>query len=277
MAKIIPFRRVIPNDRTCPGHRPFSIFNFQSSKRSGYNEGSVLTQTATVVQDGEPFLVGDWLVDPTLNRLTRGYETVQLEFKAMKVLLCLVNHAGELVPKDVILDKVWQTEFVSDNTLQRRIAELRAAFGDDAGSPRYIETVRTRGYCLIGPVRAVDVPRESSESARFWLISDGSSIALQPGATVIGRAADADMVIRSPKVSRRHARIAVGTDRCVLEDLGSTNGTWVNGDRLEAPRELVHGDRIRIGRGARVYQFASSDPDAETVPSVATTSSPDPE
>lgn len=233
------------------------------------------TQPATIALSGEPFRVGEWTVEPALNRLTRDQQTLRLERKAMEVLLCLVGRAGEVVSKQNLLDEVWRTEFVSDNTLQRRIAELRAAFGDDAGSPRYIETVRGRGYCLIAQVRAVGVPGDGGAPARFWLLSDQSSIPLRSSAAVIGRGADADVVIRSPKVSRCHARIIVGTDRCVIEDLGSTNGTWVNGDRLKRPRELVHGDRIRIGRGTRVYQFAISDPDAETVPSVSAPSTGD--
>jgi DNA-binding winged helix-turn-helix (wHTH) protein len=237
-----------------------------------YNDRSVLTQSATIAPSGEPFLVGEWLVDPSLGRLSRGTQTVRLELKAMAVLLCLVDRAGEVVSKRDLFDAVWRTEFVSDNTLQGRIAELRGAFGDDAGSPRYIETVRTRGYRLIAPIRAAGTIGDCGAPARFWLISEGSSIPLQPGEAVLGRATDADIVIRSPKVSRSHARIVVGTDRCVLEDLGSTNGTWVNGDLVTSPRELAHGDRIRIGRGERIYQFASSDPDAETVPSVASSS-----
>jgi WD40 repeat protein/DNA-binding winged helix-turn-helix (wHTH) protein len=106
----------------------------------------------TALQEAEPFLVGDWLVEPRLNRLTRGDSSVQLELKAMDVLLCLAAHAGEVVSKHELFDAVWQTEFVSDNTLARRIADLRDAFGDDAQNPRYIETIRKRGYRLIAGV-----------------------------------------------------------------------------------------------------------------------------
>ena len=93
-----------------------------------------------------PFRLGDWLVEPRLNRLSLAGVTVQLELKAMDVLLCLVEHAGELVTKADLVDAVWQTEFVSDNTLANYVAVLRSAFGDDAHEPRYIETIRKRGY-----------------------------------------------------------------------------------------------------------------------------------
>jgi DNA-binding winged helix-turn-helix (wHTH) protein/WD40 repeat protein len=116
----------------------------------------VSTEFATILQEGESFLLGGWRVEPTLNRLSRGGEAIQLEHKAMDVLLCLVEHAGELVGKHDLLDAVWQTEFVSDNSLQRRVANLREALGDDAQDPRYIETIRKRGYRLIAEVAAID-------------------------------------------------------------------------------------------------------------------------
>jgi DNA-binding winged helix-turn-helix (wHTH) protein len=112
----------------------------------------------SVLEAAEPFLVGDWLVEPTLNRLTRGDTSVQLELKAMDVLLCLAEHAGEVVSKHELFDAVWQTEFVSDNTLARRVADLRDAFGDDAQNPRYIDTIRKRGYRLIAYVNVTGAP-----------------------------------------------------------------------------------------------------------------------
>ncbi|MCK5376243.1 MAG: winged helix-turn-helix domain-containing protein, partial [Acidobacteria bacterium] len=118
----------------------------------------------TILEAPEPFLVGAWLVEPTLNRLTHGDTSVQLELKAMDVLLCLAAHAGEVVPKHQVLDAVWQTEFVSDNTLARRIAELREALDDDAQNPRYIETIRKRGYRLIAEVSAAGVPAETGSA-----------------------------------------------------------------------------------------------------------------
>jgi len=64
-----------------------------------------------------PFRLGEWLVEPRLNRLTRGGESIQLELKVMDVLLCLAEHVGELVERQQIIDRVWATEFISDNTL----------------------------------------------------------------------------------------------------------------------------------------------------------------
>jgi WD40 repeat protein/DNA-binding winged helix-turn-helix (wHTH) protein len=108
-------------------------------------------------------------VEPRLNRLGRGGTKVQLSFKTMDVLVCLAGRAGELVTKRELMDAVWQVEFVSDNTLTKRIAELREALGDDAKNPRYIETITKRGYRLIAevesPERRVPSLMESAPAA----------------------------------------------------------------------------------------------------------------
>ncbi len=56
-----------------------------------------------------------------------------------------------------------------------------------------------------------------------------------------------DVVLPDPEVSRRHAALRVTDGRLVVEDLGSTNGTFVNGEQITGPRELELGDEVRFG------------------------------
>ena len=63
---------------------------------------------------------------------------------------------------------------------------------------------------------------------------------------VVGRSSDLDMVLVEEMVSRKHARIAYEGDQIIIEDLGSTNGTQVNGETVQS-RTLSDGDRITIG------------------------------
>ncbi|MCZ6544882.1 MAG: FHA domain-containing protein [Chloroflexi bacterium] len=80
-----------------------------------------------------------------------------------------------------------------------------------------------------------------------WDDSGGAeSRELTLGELVVGRQADCDIVLSDPQASRRHARIRVDEAAAVLEDLGSRNGVFVNGERVEAV-ELQSGDEIRIG------------------------------
>jgi len=68
-------------------------------------------------------------------------------------------------------------------------------------------------------------------------------------AVLIGRAADCQLRLDDDDyVSTRHARIARGPDGYVLEDLGSTNGTFVNNHRISSPTPIAIGDTVRIGR-----------------------------
>ena len=95
------------------------------------------------------FRLGEWLVRPSLGRLNGPAGKVRLEPRAMEVLRCLAAHAGEVVSRQKIIDAVWQQEFVGDAAVSGAVVKLRGALGDDARSPRFIETVSKRGYRLV--------------------------------------------------------------------------------------------------------------------------------
>jgi DNA-binding winged helix-turn-helix (wHTH) protein len=82
----------------------------------------------------------------------QGETEIRLEPKAMEVLSCLAAHVGEVVSKRTLIDEVWKTEFIAENTLTGAIAKIRSALGDDAHEPIYIQTISKRGYRLIGEV-----------------------------------------------------------------------------------------------------------------------------
>jgi pSer/pThr/pTyr-binding forkhead associated (FHA) protein len=67
------------------------------------------------------------------------------------------------------------------------------------------------------------------------------------GSLVIGRADDADLTLADAGVSRSHARVSDDAGGASIEDLGSSNGTFVNGERVEGSRALGDGDQIQLG------------------------------
>ena len=85
---------------------------------------------------------------------------------------------------------------------------------------------------------------------------------LQQGENIIGRAPEAQVRIRSTKVSRQHARILVEDDSATIEDLGSKNGTFLDGSRVERPTPLAHGDQLRLGQLAALLEVVVSDDDS---------------
>jgi S-DNA-T family DNA segregation ATPase FtsK/SpoIIIE len=93
----------------------------------------------------------------------------------------------------------------------------------------------------------------------------GSVHLLAPGAVaVIGRAGD--LRVDDPDVSREHCRVALAPDGAIVEDLGSTNGSWVDGRRTEAPTPLPYGGLLRVGESTLTLVPAS----APAAPVVAT-------
>ncbi len=93
----------------------------------------------------------------------------------------------------------------------------------------------------------------SSGSFKLTLVNTQSStppkeFELIKPEVVIGRDDGVEIVISTPAVSRRHARLMLEGDAYAIEDLGSSNGTFVNGDRLIGRRKLQHGDQIRLGQ-----------------------------
>lgn len=87
----------------------------------------------------------------------------------------------------------------------------------------------------------------------------GSRFLLRQGRTRIGRHPDADVFLDDVTVSRHHAVIARVGERCTLEDVGSLNGTYLNGDRSDGPTPLRHGDEVQIGLFKLVFFGPRSD------------------
>jgi pSer/pThr/pTyr-binding forkhead associated (FHA) protein len=83
---------------------------------------------------------------------------------------------------------------------------------------------------------------------------DGQEFRLDQPEMGIGRRSDCAILINDPSVSRLHAWLRGGPTEFVIEDAGSSNGTWVNGVRLIGPRPLAERDVVRIGKAAFVFQ-----------------------
>jgi DNA-binding winged helix-turn-helix (wHTH) protein len=105
------------------------------------------------------------MVDREGFRAWKGGAPLDLEPKALSLLVFLVQNSGKLIEKKALLDAVWGDAFVTENVLSRAIAQLRKALDDDAKDSRYIETVPTRGYRFTDQVIVESDPAAPARSA----------------------------------------------------------------------------------------------------------------
>jgi hypothetical protein len=133
-------------------------------------------------------------------------------------------------------------------------------FDDDARNPRFIETITKRGYRLIPKVEYLDVSPSTPTSCDCpcAVVVDEKEILLAKGEHLIGRIPGAIVRIDSDEVSRRHARIVVSSEDAILEDLGSKNGTYLWGERVDEPTQLTNGDEITVGPAVLTFLLLAS-------------------
>ena len=201
---------------------------------------------------GRRYAFETFLLDVDAGELKRDEKTIHLSPKVFLLLVHLIEHAGALVEKAALLDAIWPETNVSEGSLNRAVATLRGALGDDADAPRIIETVPWRGYKFIAQV---------SETDRFTprpvLAHRDVEYPLRRGENVIGRGGDCDVCVRHKSVSRHHARIRVRDNGATIADCGSRNGTFVNGTHVEDEIELHNGDEIRLGSETLRFSYAA--------------------
>ncbi len=195
------------------------------------------------------FRFGSLTLDTESRALFREGRPVAISPKAFKLLQVLLEGRPRAIPKAELHQRLWPDTTVSDVNLPTLIAEIRNAIGDGARSPEFIRTVYGYGYAFHGP--AMTLRRDGSPASTtdriFRLLWGQREVALSDGENILGRGTDSLVWIDAQSVSRRHARVMVASGLATLEDLGSKNGTYVNGIRLSATVALRDGDELRIG------------------------------
>jgi predicted ATPase/DNA-binding winged helix-turn-helix (wHTH) protein len=109
--------------------------------------------------------------------LWRGGEQIDLPPKPFAVLNFLVENPGRLITHDELLDKLWPETYVQPQVLRTYVLELRKILGDEAGNPRFIQTMPKRGYRFVAPVSEFE-QLDSASAA----VARASAAAAQTGA-----------------------------------------------------------------------------------------------
>jgi TolB-like protein/DNA-binding winged helix-turn-helix (wHTH) protein/Tfp pilus assembly protein PilF len=97
--------------------------------------------------------IGEWVVDPKDDTLTRDTVVVKIEPRMMRLLMCLAASPGEVVSQERLHTDVWAGVVVGPASVYQSVSQLRKVLGDTSMPPSYIETVARKGYRLVAPVR----------------------------------------------------------------------------------------------------------------------------
>jgi len=96
--------------------------------------------------------IGEWSVNPASGEISRGRDTIRMEARTMRLLLCLAEKAGKVVSIDELLSQVWSGVVVTPDSVYQAVASLRRTLGDDPKQPVYIATVPRLGYRMVATV-----------------------------------------------------------------------------------------------------------------------------
>jgi len=202
---------------------------------------------------------GEFELDESNALLTRAGTPVALPPKAFTLLCVLARQPGKLADKNSLLDAVWGHRFVSESVLKSTVSQVRAALADDAGEPRFIETVSRRGYRFIGRLGpsgtetaaspALRIPSEPTAEAPVQGLPLRDAERPPPAALMIGRA---DAL----------ARLRTGWQRAVV---GQRQLFWVAGEAGIGKTTLVDRLAAEVGaehvlQGQCVEQFGAGEP-----------------
>ena len=191
---------------------------------------------------------GPFTVDLETRLLTRQGQEVRLSGKAFELLVILARARPKALSKKELQEALWPSTFVAEANLSNLVAEIREALGDDARAPIFIRTVHRFGYAFRGD--ATTVARHADPKMATvvcWIEWGRMRFPLSVGEHVIGRDEGADVRIDASTVSRRHAQVIVTSNRAVLQDFDSKNGTFRGDDRVTSSTPLADGDALRIG------------------------------
>ena len=202
---------------------------------------------------------GPFTIDIERRELRRDSEPLHLPPKAFQLLEMLIENRPKAVAQKTLYDVLWPDTYVDPSNIHNLIHQIRDALED--GDQNIIRTIYGFGFAFAATAVADEV-----RPAPMWQIVIGNrEIDLGEGENIIGRERNAAVNIDSPSISRHHARVIVSSDGATLEDLGSKNGTALNGRRVRNVRPIADGDRVTFGTIAGVFHALRAVKSTETV------------
>jgi DNA-binding winged helix-turn-helix (wHTH) protein len=191
---------------------------------------------------------GPFVLDSESRELLRNSHRVALSPKAFDLLSILVAGRPKAISKGELQERLWPATFVVEKNLANLVSEIRDALGDLSSDPRFIRTVPRFGYAFRETVHRAETDRAvGGGEVSFRIRWVSGRVTLDEGEHILGRDPNVEIYLDAPGVSRRHAVIKIAAARATIEDLGSKNGTFVGGQRVEGSRAIGDRDVITVG------------------------------
>ncbi|HTV96490.1 MAG TPA: FHA domain-containing protein [Steroidobacteraceae bacterium] len=202
----------------------------------------------------------DCILNTAARQLVRSGSVVPLEPKMYALLEVLIQRRPAVVLNQELDELLWPDVYVARTSLTRLVSELRTVLGDSPRDSRIIRTVYKTGYAFAADVSSRGPSRR--RSTILFLEWKDQTLNLDDGENIVGRGEECSLAIDATTVSRRHARIVVQQEHVTIEDLNSTNGTFVNDSPVVSARILKDGDQVSFGTAA--LRFRACDRSALT-------------
>lgn len=208
------------------------------------------------------------ILNLTSRQLSRNGVVLPLEPKMYTLLEVLIQRRPAVVTNEELDELLWPQVYVARTSLTRLVSELRAVLEDSPRDSRVIRTAYKTGYAFAAPVEVTGSDAAEGISpvhtpTGVTLIWQERVLPLVAGENIAGRGAECSIVIDATTVSRRHAKIVVVSGSATIEDLRSTNGTYINQKMISGPTPLNDGDGV--GFGTVELKIRIANPSAPTV------------
>ena len=208
--------------------------------------------------DDVRFRFGPFDLDPRSRELREGAKRQRLQEQPFAILRLLLEHPGRVITRDEFRQQLWPDgTFVDfEHSLNAAVKRLRAALGDDADNPRFIDTVPRRGYRFIAPV-STDGPTGPATPHRLARTTPALRLAVLPFANLSRDPAEQyfadglteEMIAQLGRLCRERVGIVAKTSSAVAHATHHTVeaiGAALRADYLLEGGVRSHGDRVRI-------------------------------
>lgn len=181
-----------------------------------------------------------------------GYETALADELAGYLLEHARRERLTLLSRPVIEFETDERLGLGEFGIQTGVVHLEE---QDAPVPDEAQGGRTMVYSTAGRLAEPLEERARARAQTALLLLDGKRLVVGPAGVVLGRSRQCDVVLSDPNVSRQHAEVRPRGGSWVLTDLGSTNGSRLNGRQIEGSEVIKPGDEIELGATVLTFEL----------------------